>query len=150
MADAPMIATLRKKQAEIENAITHYEAKIREARADLAHINATLRLFELQDERTELPVYVDTRRLFPHGAIVAICKKALAEEGPLDTRELALRVIRASGLEESDRVLRISVAYRIVQAMRLQAKRGNIESPGTRGCVRMWSLPGSYADSKTR
>jgi hypothetical protein len=141
MADAPMICTLRTKRDEIENAIAHYTKKIREAQCDLAHINATLRLFETQDERSDLPVYVDTKRLFPHGAIVAISKKALAEEGPLDTRELALRVIRASGLEETDKVLRTSVAYRIVQAMRLQAKRGNVKSPGTRGCVRMWALP---------
>ena len=141
MADAPMIATLRSKRREIENAIAHYVKKIEEAKCDLSHINATLRLFETQDERAELPVYVDTKRLFPHGAIVAISKRALAEEGPLDTRELALRVIRASGLEESDRVLRSSVAYRIVQAMRLQAKRGLVQSPGTRGCVKMWALP---------
>jgi len=141
MADAPMIATLRQKRVEVENAITHYESKIREAREDLAHINATLRLFETQDERSDLPVYVDTKRLFPHGAIVSICKKALAAEGPLDTRELALRVIRESGLEESDKVLRRSVAYRIVQALRLQCKRGLVSSPGTRGCVKMWDLP---------
>ena len=141
MADSAMIVTLRSKQAEIENAITHYEAKTKEAREDLAHINATLRLFELRDDRSELPVYVDTRRLFPHGEIVAICKRALAKEGPLDTRELALRVIRETGLEESDKVLRSSIAYRIVQALRLQCKRGNIESPGTRGAVRMWELP---------
>jgi len=75
MAEATMIGTLRKKQAEIENAITHYAKKMEEARRDLALINATLRLFEMQDEQTELPVYVDTRRLFPHGAIVAICKR---------------------------------------------------------------------------
>ena len=81
MADAPMIATLHKKRNEIENAITHYAKKLDEARLDLAHINATLRLFETQDERADLPVYVDTRRLFPYGAIVTISKKALRKRG---------------------------------------------------------------------
>jgi hypothetical protein len=43
-----------------------------------------------------------------------------------------LRVIRAKGLDEADKVLRTSITYRIVQAMRLQAKRGKIESPDKR------------------
>ena len=68
-------------------------------------------------------VYLDTLRIFRRGEIVSICKKALAEDGPRDTRELALRVIRAKGLDEGDRVLLTSITYRIVQAMRLQAKR---------------------------
>jgi hypothetical protein len=65
---------------------------------------------------------VDTLRLFGRGEIVAIFKAALAKEGPLDTRELALRVIQGKGLEEKDTVLRTSLAFRIVQALRLQGK----------------------------
>lgn len=81
---------------------------------------------------------LDTLRLFRRGELAAICKKALAEEGPLDTRELAVRVIRAKGLDEADTVLRTSITYRIVQAMRLQWKRGRVDSPERRGGVRVW------------
>ena len=38
----------------------------------------------------------------------------VAEEGPLETRELALRVIRIKGLDEADTVLRTSITYRII------------------------------------
>lgn len=138
MAEPQIVTTLRNKREQIEQAITLYEKKLAQARADLAHVNATLRMFESPDARTEFPVYVDTLRLFKRGEIVTICKKALAEEGPLDTRELALRVIRAKGLDEGDRVLRTSITYRIVQAMRLQLKRGKVESPEKRSGVRLW------------
>jgi len=144
MANDPQILiTLRRKRDEVERAIAAYEKQIEAARRDLAHINAILRMFESPEKRTEFPVYVDTLRLFRRGELVTICKKALAKEGPLDTRELALRAIRAKGLDESDAVLRTSITYRIVQAMRLQWKRGRVESPNRRGGVRMWRLKSS-------
>lgn len=133
MADPQIVNTLRRKRDAIEQAIANYEKKIEAAKLDLAHVNATLRLFESPDERTEFPVYVDTLRLFRRGEIVSICKKALAEEGPLDTRELALRVIRHKRLDEADTVLRTSITYRIVHALRSQWKRGRIESPPQSG-----------------
>jgi hypothetical protein len=97
-------------------------------------------MFESPEVRTEFPVYVDALRLFKRDEIVAICKQALAKEGPLDTRELALRVIRAKGLDEGHSVLRVSITYRIAQAMRLQSKRGKVRSPGKRGAFRMWTV----------
>jgi hypothetical protein len=133
MSEPQIVTTLQRKRDEIEKAIAAYEKKIEAAKLDLAHVNATLRMFDAPEGRTEFPVYVDTLRLFRRGEIVAICKEALAEEGLLDTRELALRVIRAKGLDEADSVLRTSITYRIVQAMRLQWKRGNVDSPEKQG-----------------
>ena len=43
---------------------------------------------------------------------------------------LAVRVILAKGINEADSVLRTSITYRIVQAMRLQAKRGSLNFAG--------------------
>jgi hypothetical protein len=140
MAESQTLVVLRNKRDEIERAIASYEKAIEKAKRDLAHVNATLRLFESPAERTQFPVYVDTLRLFKRGEIVTLCKAALAQEGPLDTRELALRVVRAKGLDEGDTVLRQSIAYRIVQALRLQWKRGKIESPEKRAGARVWTL----------
>ncbi|MFD0988220.1 hypothetical protein [Methyloligella solikamskensis] len=140
-SDPNIVRTLERKRHQIEQTIAMYEKKIQTARIDLAHVNATLRMFEAPDGRTEFPVYMDTLRLFKRGEIVRICKAALADEGPLDTRELALRVMRTKGLDQGDTVLRTSLTYRIVQAMRLQWKRGKVESPEKRGGVRIWSTP---------
>ena len=57
-----------------------------------------------------------------------------------DTRELALRVMRAKGFDEGDAVLRQSITYRLVQALRLQWKRGKVGSPEKQGGVRLWAL----------
>jgi len=56
-----------------------------------------------------------------------------------DTRELAVRVLRAKGMDEDDKVLRPAVAFRIVQALGIAAKRGAIGSAGKRRGVRVWS-----------
>jgi hypothetical protein len=138
--DPNIVRTLERKRDQIEQAIALYEKKIKAAKVDLAHVNATLRMFEKPEGRTEFPVYMDTLRLFKRGEIVKLCKAALAQEGPLDTRELALRVVRAKGLDEGDSVLRTSIAYRIVQAMRLQWKRGKVTSSHKRQGLRVWQL----------
>jgi hypothetical protein len=143
MADPNILKTLRTKRDAIEAAIALYEKKIDAARIDLAHVNATLAMFAGPNGRTakNFPAYMDTLRLFRRGEIVSICKAALASEGPLDTRELALRVIKAKRLDSKDAVLRRSIAFRIVQALRLQAKRGTVTPMPKRKNVRMWLLP---------
>lgn len=138
MGNPNIVRTLRRKQAAIEAAIALYESKITTARIDLSHVNAALVIFRSPGGRTQFPVYMDTLRLFRRGEIVMICKAALATEGPLDTRELALRVIKAKRLDAKDAVLRRSIAFRIVQAMRLQAKRGKVTALPKRKGVRMW------------
>lgn len=106
VADPQVISTLVRKQREIERAILTYEKKLDQARRDLSHVNATLRLFKVNGTASEFPVYMDLHRLFRRGEVVTLCKSFIAEEGPLDTRELALRVVRAKGLDEDDKPLR--------------------------------------------
>jgi hypothetical protein len=140
MAESQTLVVLRNKRDEIERAIANYEKQIEIAKRDLAHFNATIRMFETPEDRTQFPIYVDTLRLFRRGEIATLCKRALAMQGPLTTRELAVCVIREKGLDENDAVLRTSIAYRIVQALRLQWKRGKVDSPEKRGGVRLWRI----------
>lgn len=139
MAESQTLVVLRNKRDEIERAIANYEKQVAKAKRDLAHVNATIRMFESPEERTQFPVYVDTLRLFKRGEIVSICKRALAD-GPKTTRELAVYVVREKGMDETDTVLRQSIAFRIVQALRLQWKRGKIDSPEKIKGVRVWAL----------
>lgn len=126
ISDPQIVGTLQRKRDAIERVIAEYEKKIETAKCDLSHVNATLAMFEAPEGRTQFPIYMDTLRLFRRGEIVTICKAALAEEGSLDTRELASRVVKAKGVNAEDAVLRRSVAFRIVQARRLQMKRRTI------------------------
>lgn len=139
MADPQIVTTLRRKRDEMEAAIRAYEKKTEALRRDLAHVNATLRMFELNDEHEVFPVHMDLTRLFKRGEVWRICQEALAgAPDGLDTRELALAVILAKGMDEGDAVLRRSINYRIVQAMRMQELRGQASSAGKRKGVRIW------------
>lgn len=132
---------LRRKRDQISGIIAGYERKIKDARVDLGHINAALRLFEVTGEASELPPYVDLNRLLKRGETTAICMNALASEGPLDTRELTLRVMRAKGLNQTDRVMAKSISLRIVQTLRMRVHNGKLDKPTMRKGVCLWSVP---------
>ena len=53
MAESSTVTTLRTKRDQIEGLIGHLEDRRKEARTDLAHVNATLRLFEMDGEAQE-------------------------------------------------------------------------------------------------
>ncbi len=139
MSEPQIVNTLRSKREQIEGAIGGYEKALAQARLDLAHVNATLAIFERVNDTRDVKAYMDTRRLFPRGQIVKLCRAALEAEGPLDTRQLASRVAAATGLDASDPMLRKALAYRIVQAMTLAWKRGKMGSEGKRAGLRVWS-----------
>jgi len=75
MADT--VVTLKVKRDDIIHTIRLYEKKIEQARADLAHISAAIKIFEASGEAAEIPRYVDTYRLFKRGEQVELCKQAL-------------------------------------------------------------------------
>lgn len=150
MAIPHSVFTLRRKRNEIRDAITAYEAKLREARADLAHVLATLRLFEASGEPADFPACVDLNRVFRRGEATEFCIATLRAEGPLDTRELTGRLMKAKGLNASDKVISQAVSLRIVQSLRVRAKRrkeigGSLRRRGV--CVWRITSAGDAANS---
>jgi hypothetical protein len=63
--------------------------------------------------------HAHAREALKRGALVAIANGELAKEGALNTRELALRVVRAKGLDECDKVLRHGIMAQAPQTRRL-------------------------------
>ena len=93
MADPLVVQSLRKMRAEILGRIAAYEAQIAQAKHDLAHVNATLRLFsEPEKQRVR---YLVSHGFFKKGEIADICVGQLEMDGELTTRELAERVMAA-------------------------------------------------------
>jgi hypothetical protein len=140
MGEPIAIMALRRKRDEISGVIAHYECLIRDAQNDLAHVNASLRLFAATGEPSELPAYVDLNRVLRRGETTRYCMEALAAEGPLDTRELSLRIMRIKGLNESDKVLQTTIALRVVQTLRMRARRGKVDGTVRRKGVCLWRL----------
>ncbi len=138
--DPQFVRTLRDKAEALKGIIGKYEKTLDEVRRDLAHVEATIRLFEMGDRTPRFPIHLDSVKLFRAREIGNLCKQALAEQGPMDTRELALYVIRSKGMDEADKVLRQAIAFRIVQSLTLLWKRGKMGSDGKRNGVRVWRV----------
>lgn len=140
MSDKPqVINTLRTKAAELDAHIAKLERALEQAKADLAHLNASIMLFEAPPEGTEFPMHFNLGRLYKVREIGKLCQEALAS-GPKSTRELAVYALEAKGLDASDKHLRTSVQLRIVHAMRMQELRGKVGRMGKRGSAIVWTL----------
>jgi hypothetical protein len=97
MGEIRTVTTLKRKREEIAASIRMYEKKIAQARADMAHVAAAIRIFEASDRPRDLARYVDHHRLFKRGEPWAICAGAW-KDGPRDTKELAVAMMAAKGL----------------------------------------------------
>ena len=141
MADPHSISILRRKRDDIRDAIAAYEARLAQAQADLAHVNAALRLFEATGNPIDFPAYVDINRVLRRGETTKICFAALAEEGPMDTRQLTERVMKAKGLDFGDKVIAQAVSLRVVQTLRVRAiRKRDIDGTERRRGVCVWRL----------
>jgi hypothetical protein len=138
MGEPIAVLALRKRRDHISGIIAEYERKIKDAQHDLIHVVASLRLFELTGDPSDFPPYIDLNRLLRRGETTRLCLAALAAEGPLDTRELAQRVMRAKGLNPDDKVLGQAIALRVVQTLRL--KRTKLDGSQRRKGVTVWRL----------
>ncbi|MGK2740827.1 hypothetical protein ACSHT0_08010 [Tepidicaulis sp. LMO-SS28] len=143
MAEIRTVTTLTRKRRQIEASIAAYERRLEQARIDLAHITAAISIFEASGEPSDLLPYADIHRIYKRGEITKICKEALAQEGPLDTRQLAKRVLAAKGLDQNDSVLSRAMCMRIVHSLRMQHKRGKMGQKGKRKGVWVWELNGA-------
>lgn len=141
MSDPQIVTTLRRKREDLERQLAMLAGQAKATEIALSHVSAVIALYEATgDEPPAFPVHMDLSRLFKRFELWRLCEAALKAAGePQTTRELARAVIKAKGWNVEDAPLRKAVAYRIVQALTAQAKRGRVGSPGRRGNVRLWS-----------
>ncbi|WP_231582056.1 hypothetical protein [Puniceibacterium sp. IMCC21224] len=81
--------------------------------------------------------YIVSQGFFAKGEIAAVCQGHLID-GPLNTRELAERVMGEKGLDVSDTPLRNSVVYKVVQALRHARRRNAVRMLEKRGGLCVW------------
>ena len=101
--------------------IAAYQTQIAQAKHDLAHINASIRLFT--DPEHQRARYMVSHGFFKKGEIADICIRHLTIDSELTTRELAERVMIERRLDATDTTLRNSVIFKVVQALRHAARR---------------------------
>jgi hypothetical protein len=106
----------------------------------LAHVTAAIRIIEASGRPADIARYVDTYRLFKRGEPWAICQTALAS-GPKDTRELAVELMKAKGMDTADTVLAKGLTNRLIHSLRMQEGRGRVSREGKRKGVTVWKMP---------
>ena len=124
------IAALARKRAELAGEIEAGEARLRELRAVLAHVDATIRLFApeypiaaiaAKKPRPERPV------LFGKGELGRTVLDILrTAEEPLTVAQIAAEVMLRLGLAE-DRGVREFLESRVDKVLRRQAVQGLVE-----------------------
>jgi hypothetical protein len=152
MVDPLIVQTLKQKRAEISGVIAAYQAQIAQARHDLAHVNAVIRLVEGGEQ--ERAQYIVSHGFFKKGEIADICLRHLKADGELDTRQLAERVMCERKLEVSDTPLRNSVVFKVVQSLRHAERRRLVAMVEKRKGICVWSAAGGLtlrvANSRSR
>ena len=137
MGEPLVIQTLKDKRAEILGRISAYEAQIAQAKHDLAHVNATIRLFtEPEKQRAR---HMVSHGFFKKGEIADICARRLGADGEMTTRELAERVMAERKLDSSDTTLRNSVVFKVVQALRHAKRRKLVRMVEKRKGMCVWA-----------
>jgi hypothetical protein len=137
VADPLVIQSLKTMRAEILGRIAAYEAQIAQAKHDLAHVSATLRLFtEPEKQRAR---YLVSHGFFQKGEIAELCVGQLEIDDALTTRELAERVMAARGLDVADVTLRNSVVFKVVQALRHAHRRRLVRMVEKRKGMCIWA-----------
>ena len=146
MGEIRTVTTLRRKRDEISASIRLYEKQLSQARNDLAHITAVLRIFDASGSPKDMGRYVDHYRLFRRGEAWTICAAALAK-GPQDTRQLALELMKAKGMDLGDSVLAKAIGHRLIHSLRMQEQRGRVRREGKRKGVSIWRLPPTFTET---
>jgi hypothetical protein len=141
MPEIRTVTTLRRKRDEIIAVIRLYERQLEQARADLAHVTAAMRIFEDPADLKSIPRYIDVHRLFKRTEKWEYCRDALETLGPMNTRDLAIFVMRRKGMDPGDKVLAQSIGFLLIQSLRMQAQRGRVVMTGKVKGVCVWALP---------
>jgi hypothetical protein len=89
---------------------------------------------------TDRRIFPASHRLFKHGEPWAICAAALAT-GPQTTKELALALMRAKGMDLGDTVHAKAIGHRLIHSLRMQEQRKRVCRDGKRHGVSVWQLP---------
>jgi hypothetical protein len=105
MAELHVIGALRNKRAEVAGTLRQLEQQLAGHRANLAHLDATMRLFDPNIRPKDIrPRRVRARNVwFRQGECLRLIYDELREATqPVTTRELAERIIRVKAIQTAD------------------------------------------------
>jgi hypothetical protein len=142
MTEKHVVSALRLKRAEISGHIHDLEKRIARQRANLANLDATIKLFSPSTNPDAIPPKRAYRRTryFAHNELSRLTQDALRTAlGPLTSAEIAIAIMQTKGMPPSDAAFKEIVAARALTVLRRLAKRGAVAKSGTSRNA-LWTL----------
>jgi hypothetical protein len=140
MAELHVIGALRNKRAELAGTLRQLEQQLAHQRANLAHLDATMRLFDPniqpKDIRPKRP-RVSNAWFRPGECLRLIYDELRDATQPVTTRELAERLMRVKAIPTADKSRRELVQKTLLASLnRAKETIARVET----GCVVSWRL----------
>jgi hypothetical protein len=134
MTNTHVVSALCAKRAEISGHIHDLEKRIARQRANLANLDATIKLFSPGANPDAIPPKRAYRRTryFARNELSRLTQDALrTASGPLTSVEIADAVMQAEGMPPGDAAFEEIIAARALTVLRRLAKRGAAVKSGT-------------------
>ena len=134
MTNTHVVSALRGKRAEISGHIRDLEKRIARQRANLANLDATIKLFSPgTNPDAILPKRPYRRtRYFANNELSRLTQDALrTASGPLTATQIASAVMQAKEMSSGDPAFKEIVAERVLTVLRRLVKRGAVVNSGT-------------------
>src|ERR1700730_12961612 len=134
MTEKHVVSALRLKRAVISGHIHDLEKRITRQRANLANLDATIKLVSPGTNPDAIPPKRAYRRAryFAHNELSRLLRKALrTASGPLTSAQIAAAVMQAKEMPPDDAAFKDIVAVRALTVLRRLRKRGAVVKHGT-------------------
>lgn len=141
MGEPHVVSALRDKRAEVSGLIADLEKRIGQHRADLAHIDAVLRMYGEAEPEAIAPKAVRKRNdWFKPGELSRMVLDILRiAPAPMTAREIAVEVMKRRGLDAGDARTVHLVGKLVHNAVSRQA--ADLVEKVTDGKVSAWKVP---------
>ena len=139
MAERHVIGALRTKRAELSGTLRQLEQQLAQHRANLAHLDATMRLFDPEIRPRDIrPRQLRARNAwFRPGECLRLIYDELREATQPTTRELAERIMRLKAMPMTDDRCRALVQKTLLSSLnRAKTTIARVETAGVVG----WQL----------
>ena len=142
MENEHVLGALVRKRSEIAGQIEHTQAALRKLIVDLDSIDSAIRLFDPDADIVSIaPRQYPPRHAAFRGEMmrhVMGCLRSAA--GPITTRDIALVVMKARGLDPSDAGMLVTIRKRVGACIFKIREAGHVQEVAVTGELKSWKL----------
>jgi hypothetical protein len=136
------VNALRDMRARIAGKIEMHSREIDRLRAELVHLDVTMRLFDPDTDPEDIPAirgYPRRTEWFARGEVTRLVYEALRGNKIIWPREIAKAAMASKGIPETDKAIRKDIVSRFTNVVYDLTRRGQLEKIG-QGEGARWKL----------